>query len=114
MIGTLVFLIFGPILWALDLTMIYGAQSSLCAFEALPQSAIALLIGGVTLGLIFVVAWALLRPDPFFGALTGATPPDEQWPFLVAVMRGLAGLSLLAMVYFASAILLMPTCPALR
>ena len=36
MIGTLVFLIAGPILWAVDLTVIYGAQSSLCAFGALP------------------------------------------------------------------------------
>ena len=36
-------------------------------------------------GLILVVAWAFLRPNPLFGALTGVTLP------------------LLAMIYFASA-----------
>jgi hypothetical protein len=64
--------------------------------------------------LLRFAATVMSRRDPLFGALTGVTPPDKQWPFLVAVLRGLAGLSLLAMIHFASAILLMPTCPALR
>ena len=30
-IGTIVFLLAGPILWSLHLTLIYGPQSALCA-----------------------------------------------------------------------------------
>jgi hypothetical protein len=114
MIGTLVFLIFGPILWALALTVIYGAQSSLCAFGALPPAAIALLIGAATLALGVAAILTLIWPDWLFRRLTGVTAPAEQWSFLSGVMRLLGGLSVLAMIYFGAAIFLMPTCAPLR
>lgn len=114
MIGTLVFLIAGPILWAINLTVIYGAQSSLCAFGAATPSAIALLIGGATLALGVASVMSLIWPQPLFRVLTGAVPPAEQWPFLRGVMRLLTALSILAAVYFGLAILLMPTCAPLR
>ncbi|WP_338721248.1 hypothetical protein [Devosia sp. XK-2] len=114
MIGTLVFLIFGPVLWAANLTVIYGAQSSLCAFGALPPAAIALLIGAATLALVAAAILALIWPAGLFHRLTGVSAPAEQWPFLSGVMRLLAGLSVLAMIYFGAAILVMPTCAPLR
>lgn len=113
MIGTLVFLITGPILWATALAAIYGPQSALCAAGA----AEALVSGWVLVALVLLVVvdgLAMLWPQRLLRLLTGATPPEEQWPFLCATMRILAALSGLAMLYFGLAAVLLPACGGLR
>jgi hypothetical protein len=114
MIGTLVFLLIGPIIWAADLTIIYGAQSSLCAFRALDQGSVGVLVVATTAVLILLDALVLLRPHRFFRLLTSAPPPAAQWDFLRGTMRLLAALSGLAMLYFGAAALLLPACAQLR
>ena len=114
MIGTLVFLIAGPILWAVDLTVIYGAQSSLCAFGALPSSLIGIMVGSASVVLALVAAGISIWPRPAFTVLTGTAPPGEQWSFLRGATRILAALSALAMLYFAAAAMLLPACGGLR
>jgi hypothetical protein len=119
MIGTLVFIMLGPILWAVQLTLIYGAQSSLCAFGVgvgsdggnmlaagivIAASAMCMVLAGV----------ALARPDASYGLITSAGVPSEQRGFLVGVMRLLAGLSLLAMLYAGLGAVLLPACAQLR
>ncbi|MBD8066097.1 hypothetical protein IC608_11500 [Devosia sp. PTR5] len=114
MIGTLIFILTGPILWAADLTIIYGAQSSLCAFGALPPQIVGWLVLAPCVILMGLVLLALAKPSPVFRGLTGASPPPEQWPFLLSITRLLGGISVLAMVYFSIAALLLPACGQLR
>ena len=114
MIGTFGFLLFGPIAWALNLTLIYGAQSSLCAFGALSPTAIRILVGIICLGLAGCVVAAMARPAVVFQRVTGASPPEDQWQFIRGTMRLLAGLSVLGMLYFALASLSVPGCDVLR
>lgn len=114
MIGTLVFLIAGPILWAFDMTAIYGAQSSLCAFASLPAPVISAVVGIVSVAVALFAGGIWLRPEPTFRALVGAAPPGDQWPFICGTMRVLTALSALAMIYFAAAALLLPACGGLR
>lgn len=114
MIGTLIFLIVGPILWAVDLTAIYGAQSSLCAFGGLPNPAIAFVVGAISVALTILAIYCLLSPARVFRFLTGSPPPTDQWSFLRDAMRALAALSALAMLYFAAAALFLPGCSPMR
>jgi len=114
MIGTYLFLVTGPILWAINLTLIYGAQSSLCAFNALPAWAIQVLVGGICFLQVACATGAMLRPETVLTGLTGASPPNQQWPFLRGAMRVLTGLSILAMTYFGLAALFVTGCGSLR
>lgn len=115
MIGTLAFLLTGPILWAADLTAIYGAQSSLCAFGAIGPNSIGWLVIATSALLLLADIIALARPRMVFHLLTGTSPPDEsQWTFLAGVMRVLAGLSALTITYFALAAVLLRACAQLR
>lgn len=114
MIGTLIFLIIGPALWAANLTVIYGAQSSLCAFSALPPPSIGLVVAGASLFLTLLAVCCLVWPLPVFAWLTGSAPPKSQWPFLRGTTRALGALSVLAMIYFTAAVAFLPACDGLR
>lgn len=119
MIGTLIFIMIGPILWAAQLTLIYGSQSSLCAFGigVGADGGNALAAGIVVAATVLCMALgavAMARPETSYGLITGAHVPDEQWGFLIRVMRVLAGLSLLAMFYAALGAVLLPACAQLR
>lgn len=114
MVGTLTFILAGPILWAVDLTAIYGAQSSLCAFDALSQPIVGWLVIAISALLALAAGIAAVRPRPLFGLLAGAPPPAEQWQFLQGAMRLLVGLSVLAIAYFTLAATLLPACAQLR
>ncbi|GHA38694.1 hypothetical protein GCM10007989_38050 [Devosia pacifica] len=114
MIGTLVFILTGPILWAADLTAIYGGQSSLCAFEALPQGVVGWLVIATSVVLILADIVAIVSPLPLFNLLVGRPPPPDQRDFILGAMRGLGTLSALAMLYFTLAAVLLPACEQLR
>lgn len=108
------FMLVGPILWAVDLTAIYGAQSSLCAFDALPQPIVGSLVIAISALLALAAGIAAVSPRPLFGLLAGAPPPAEQWGFLQGAMRLLVGLSVLAIAYFTLAATVLPACAQLR
>jgi hypothetical protein len=118
-IGTLVFLCAGPLLWAAQLTLIYGPQSSLCAYgvgtsEGGSNPLVAGLVLIVSAACMGLAAAALLKPGSAYELATGVRPSGETWPFLVWVMRALAALSLLAMLYAGLGALLLPACAQLR
>lgn len=114
MIGTLVFILTGPILWAAELTAIYGAQSSLCAFGAVPQVTVGWLVIAISLVLLLADIVAIVRPFPLFNLLVGGSPPPDQRAFILGAMRGLGSLSALAMLYFMLAATFLPACAQLR
>ena len=114
MMGTFIFIITGPILWAGQLTAIYGAQSSLCAFAALEQHVIGGIVLAISLMTIILSVLTLIWPLPVFKLLTGTTPPDVQGPFIIGLMRSLGTLATLGMAYFALAAVVLPACAGLR
>lgn len=117
-IGTLVFLLIGPLAWAAHFTVIYGAQSSLCAFDAGETAAgtnplAGLIILVATLAGIGGVALAAWRPFPVLSWLAPGEAPHDR-AFLAFVMRALAALSGLAMLYAGIASIVLPACAQLR
>jgi hypothetical protein len=111
--GTLMFLCLGPLIWAADLTVIYGTQSSLCAFGG-PTPLVTMLVIGCSVVAALLTVLVARRPTPVFRVLVGAPAGGEQWPFLQGLMQMLSGLSVLAIAYFAIAAALLPACGALR
>lgn len=119
MIGTLVFMLIGPILWALQLMLTYGAQSSLCAFAAGSTTggsnpAASWTVIALTGACMILAATAMLIPSRSYRLVTGAEPPPEQRNFLVWTMRALTALSLLAMLYAGLGAAFLPACAQVR
>ena len=118
-IGTLMFLLSGPIAWAAHFAVLYGLQSPMCALDIgeTPDggnptvTALIVLATLLLIGLPVLLAW---RPQPVHRLLAGAPLSDEHVGFLIPVMRALVALSSLAMAYAGLAALLLPACAALR
>jgi hypothetical protein len=117
-IGTLTFILIGPLLWAAHLTAIYGSQSSLCAFDVGVSAGdsntlVSVLVVVVTLVCIGFLAVAIWRPQPILGWLAPGEPPIDL-AFLTWVMRALSCLAALAILYAGTASILLPACAQLR
>ena len=114
MVATLVFLIFGPICWALQLTAMYGGQSALCAFGGVDQP----LVSGWVLAVSVLAGLAcgagIVWTKQTYALFTGGSAAGEQWSFLAFVMRALSALSLLAIAYAAIGAIMLPACGGLR
>ena len=118
-IGTLVFILFGPIVWAVHLTLIYSSQSSLCAFNlaedrAWGNNAIVYIILIATAVFIVVAGFSAVRASFVYALITRTDPPPEQIGFIITVMRILAGLSIVAMLYAGLGAVILPACGQLR
>lgn len=118
MIGTFVFLLAGPILWALQLTFTYGPQSALCAFgvgtSAGENPTAAWVIVLVSVLCIAIAALVFAQPVPAYRLLAGTASGEAQWPFLRGTMRILVALSILAMIYLGISTAFLPACAQLR
>ena len=114
MIGTLLFLLTGPLIWAGHLTVLYGAQSSLCAFDAVDERTVTFLGLGLSALFVIIDLAAIVWSRPLMNLLSGDEAPHQLTSFLVKLMRGLAALSAVAMTYFALAVLVLPACQQLR
>tara|TARA_R100000365_G_C2738108_1_gene67114 strand:+ start:1050 stop:1394 length:345 start_codon:yes stop_codon:yes gene_type:complete len=114
MVATLVFLIFGPICWALQLTAMYGGQSALCAFGGVDLT----LVSGWVLAVSVLAGLAcgagIVWTKQTYALFTGGSVAGEQWSFLAFVMRALSALSLLAIAYAAIGAIMLPACGGLR
>jgi hypothetical protein len=117
-IGTLIFILVGPIVWAVHLTLIYGSQSSLCAFNPSEDrgenSVVVAVILLVTAVSIAVVGFSAVRANFIHALIARGIPPTEQVEFIVTIMRVLAGLSILAMFYAGLSAVFLPACHPLR
>jgi hypothetical protein len=117
-IGTLIFILVGPIVWAVHLILVYGSQSSLCAFNLSEDrgenSAVVAIILLVTAMSIAVVGFSAVRANFIHALITRGIPPTEQVEFIVTIMRVLSGLSILAMFYAGLSAVFLPACHPLR
>tara|TARA_R110002124_G_scaffold16882_1_gene71372 strand:- start:10829 stop:11212 length:384 start_codon:yes stop_codon:yes gene_type:complete len=118
-IGTLIFLLLGPIAWGLHFGVLYGMQSSLCALE-IGSSAdghnglLTTLILATTLALMAVPVLAVWNGRATHGWLAGAPMASDSAAFVIGAARALTALSALAMAYSALAAVLLPACAQMR
>jgi hypothetical protein len=110
--GTLAYLLLGPLIWAVQLTLIYGGHTLLCVAESPPASPMAL-VAGTTAAAFLATAVALF----FRTALArgfGIGPDAAGRGTLVALARLLDLLSLFAIAWSGSTIALLEACVAAR
>lgn len=115
-VGTLVFILIGPLVWALHLLVAYGSHASLCAVAGAGRLADPLpwILGGVTLAAALILALALASPSTFRRPLRAARRDDREAAFATGVMRVLALLSLLGVLFAGIAMVILPLCQQLR
>lgn len=118
MIGTLLFLVLGPVLWSIQFTAIYGAQSSLCAFRIswhLPGlDVVSAVILVVTLFAAAGATYGMVTPLAMFRALVRRFPYGATDEFLITAMRLLCSLALVAIIWTGLTRLIVPACAQLR
>lgn len=113
--GTLVAMLFGPLVWAAHLLIAYGAHSSLCvAGDRLPLLSaddLPLLLWAATaIALLLTIGHAVF-PGVVHRALRAG---GDDRPFTGVVARTLSGLSSVAIVFAAIVIATIPLCAGLR
>ncbi|MGK9167661.1 hypothetical protein KXR53_15255 [Inquilinus limosus] len=111
-IGTLVFLMWGLVVWGLQLTAIYVGHAWLCALGA-PADATALLAVVLTIlavAAILPVAWSPSRP----AALAGLKEPAGDLRHLMAIARVVALLSIVAAIWTGATAIFIKACELAR
>ena len=116
-IGTVLFVLFGPIVWAGHLLVTYGGHASLCAFGVtsigrLPT--LPVLLWSATAAALALLAGGLLWPSGVRRLLRVESSLETENRWLEGLMRLLTGQSLLGVAYAGVAILLVPNCLPLR
>ena len=111
-IGTLAFLLWGPIVWGLQFTAIYLGHTWLCALGASPgtTTALAAIVTAVAVAAILPVAWAPARP----AALAGLDRRDDDPRHLILVARAVALLSIIAALWTGAAAIVVEACELAR
>lgn len=115
-VGTILFMLFGPIVWAVHLGVSYALHAALCAADdrlPLSPSDLPWLLGGATAIAALALAAALAIPGTVRTTLR-AVNEGEQAAFATTVMRILSLLSLFGVAYFGLAMLVVPVCLPLR
>ncbi|WP_119421691.1 hypothetical protein [Desertibaculum subflavum] len=110
-VGTLVYLTSGPILWALHLLVIYGAQPLVCMTSA---EAGTILVSIATPAFAALTAAAMTWPDRLARLLRATVESLELGRFHRSVLRWLGFLSLLGIVWAGATAAIIPACEQLR
>jgi len=116
-VGTLIYILFGPIVWAVHLTIIYGFQSAGCALTG--YSAGFSFYGALGIALVTAIAAlkllaAALWPSLIERGLGASTWGGELHAGNRTIMRWLAGLSIFAVLASGLAVFIIPVCASLR
>lgn len=115
--GTILFVLFGPLVWAGHLLAIYGSHASLCEFgvpERLGLPIMPMLLAAATIGAMALLGAGLAWPERLRVLLAAGAGPGAETSWLIMLMRLLTGLSLLGVAYAGISILLVPDCLQLR
>ncbi|WP_265518670.1 hypothetical protein [Nitratireductor luteus] len=102
--GTLVYLMFGLLVWAAHLTIVYGGHTLLCALGFPPEAASWLVIAA-TAGAMLVVVCFLTWRKPW--ARMTSLPPDRT---IDLIARLIAILSLVDILWAGAAIAFVTSC----
>lgn len=118
-VGTITYILIGPLAWALHLTVIYGSQSTLCTF--VPPQPVIFDLGLVEIIVTIASVVTALAPALLLwrSAATkrvlnapGAESPDASFHDALARLLGL--LSIIGIVWAGLIVALLPPCAALR
>jgi hypothetical protein len=113
--GTLAYILFGPIIWALHLSLIYFWQSMLCAHglagaRLFGASIVPLVIAlGTAAGLLLLLV-PMLAPARVAGLLGASGWDGKIARFNTRIMIGLAVLSSLGIAWGGITVLFLPIC----
>lgn len=118
-VGTIVFLLFGPIVWAGHFAFCYGMQSVACTLASVGQGgSIPVRIDGLiwlaTLAAAGLIVAALLARRALASLLRADVWSASQSAFQRRTMSWLATLSLFAVIALAVGTLLIDSCALLR
>ncbi|MBB2971395.1 hypothetical protein [Mesorhizobium sp. RMAD-H1] len=118
-VGAILYLLVGPIIWAGHLLLVYGPQSALCAFRITGMAAAeAWLISGLVMGVTVIamaaIAVILWRPHRTARLFRFHTASDDNRSFAISVMRVLGVLSLFGVAWAGATTLLLDPCAQLR
>ena len=111
-IGTLVFLMWGLVVWGLQFTAIYVGHTWFCALGASPMAttALATILTAVAVAAILPVALAPSRP----AALAGLDRPNDDLRHLILIARAVALLSIVAALWTGAAAIVVGACELAR
>lgn len=113
--GSLVFLTFGPIVWAVHLGITYAGHAALCAVgPAETGGALPVLLWVATLIALATLVVALARPALIRRLFRAMPETSPEAGFATTVMRFLSALSLLGVTFAGLAMLVLPLCQQLR
>jgi hypothetical protein len=110
--GIVFAVLFGPLVWAAHMALLYGVHASVCAAASsvggrpdpvLPVLALATLIA------LALVSLPLVFAKRFAGFMSARAGEDES-RFLLVLMRWLAALSVVAVLANGIALLIVPPC----
>ena len=111
---TTLFVLFGPIVWAVHFLIAYGGHAALCAAgDRLPfagRETLPWLLGTATAAALLLVAAALIRPGLLRRMLGAGSVLAEETMFLTRVMRALGALSFFGVAWAGLAMLIVPLC----
>jgi hypothetical protein len=110
--GIVVAVLFGPLVWAAHLAVLYGSHASVCAAAGRADASLGPLIPVFALAtaLALILASLPLAFPKGFSALLFVGKSEVETRFVLSLMRWLSGLSLVAVAANGLAILLVPPC----
>jgi hypothetical protein len=111
-VGTIVYLILGPILWAVQLTVIYGGSTLLCVTGVPPGASTALV--ALTTAAAFIAGAGAMLFRATVARWFGVSPGAEGRSTLDALARLLDLLSLVAILWTGSAAVVLQACIVAR
>lgn len=110
--GIVIAVMFGPLVWAAHLAVLYGTHASICATAGRTGGSLGALIPVFALAtaVALMLASLPLGLPSRFAALFFTGKSEEERRFVLMLMRWLAGLSVVAVVANGIAVLLVPPC----
>ena len=115
---TLIFMLLGPIVWALHFLVVYGSHASYCAvgerLPGQPDTVIPVLQWSATIAAALVLAGGILWPSAVRTLLRAFPPTSTSSDFIIRVMQLLALLSLFGVAFASLALVFLPICGQLR
>ena len=114
--GTLTYVLLGPILWSAHFAAMYGVQSTACAVggSAAAGPVVATVAALATAVVLLLLAGAVVRARTVGGWLHARPWPNPAQQFCDSAMRLLAMLSCVGTIWAGATVLLVPACPPLR
>lgn len=113
--GAILFILSGPILWAVHFLMVYSGQATICAWRSngfllLPEGYASSLVLAATAAIEILLIYAVWRPKAVALLLSFDADDAENQSFVVRTMRLLVALSIFGVTGGGAAALVMNAC----